>query len=288
MSSSTGGTPKGNRDGLLSKKSEALKPIEEPGCENNTSSQLDNEPASKDSEDEAIAEDEDENDAAARTSCKLRVGAKRKAFVGHQQFYKRSKEKETLCVKNILEKGKGNIFEGKHRDLKIQARNNFSRKNVCYSLAERHQLTQSQRFASQKGFERRLTCGPGINSKLSDYPDYDSFKDHLPENIDVTPFRPTWAKIYGILYRKKMIVTMTREREKLLFGEIKHIFLNSSSDVFFVLLRIEALEFCDHIHAFRIEKTSGPHCFINQKDLWSPVPQNRHIRSDGEHYVLCR
>jgi len=65
-------------------------------------------------------------------------------------------------------------FEAKHKEFKEYARNVRSRKNICLTLAMRHQLHFAQRLQTKKGLQDRIMFGKSISIKnIAQLPDYE-------------------------------------------------------------------------------------------------------------------
>lgn len=181
-------------------------------------------------------------------------------------------------------------FEAKHKQFKENAKVIKSRKNCPYTLALKHQLVLSHRFLNRKGFFDRLSLGPTLCQELTDLPDYLAFKNTLPSNIQYEYVLDTWIKINGITYHKDMAVAMHMNDNTIVFGKIHYMTINNMRQISFICTEFHTEAINRHYCAFKVIKkceTETVWKFIKLEDLFSYVPQNVHMMSDGNLYISC-
>nr|XP_054775592.1 uncharacterized protein LOC129284158 [Lytechinus pictus] len=145
-------------------------------------------------------------------------------------------------------------FEAKHNFLKQLAHLNCNFKNIAKSLAKRHQFQLCQNMITERQLgSSSLEVGPGssvllvsldnaevISQALGGYPLYDDL------------FLAKWIRLFGITYRKGMIVAIGKTDVDLepLFGKIIQVVILEESRVKLVVQRWENEGFSRHLHAY--------------------------------------
>lgn len=176
-------------------------------------------------------------------------------------------------------------FEAKHKELKDYARAIRSRRNCAYSLALKHQLSLSNRFRNKKGFPKRLCLGPTLCQKLTSLPNYQHFKNVLPLNIHPEYILDTWVKFNGITYNKNMAVAMYMHDNFIVFGAIRYIIVEDKSQISFICNDYHTKTLNRGYCAYEVTELNVWR-FLRLRDLLTNVPQNIHMMSDGNLYIL--
>jgi len=177
-------------------------------------------------------------------------------------------------------------FEAKHKQFKEHAKTIRSRRNCPYTLALKHQLILSHRFFSKKGFFNRLSLGPTLRQELIDLHDYLDFKNILPWNIQYEYILDIWVKMNGITYHKNMAIAMHVNDNIIVFGEIYYMIINNKRQISFLCIEFHTKAINRHYCAFEVIKKPVWR-FIKLENLFSYIPKNVHMMSDGNLYISC-
>ncbi|KAJ1518819.1 hypothetical protein ONE63_011566 [Megalurothrips usitatus] len=179
-------------------------------------------------------------------------------------------------------------FASKHRTLTIPAHSTMSRKQIAYTCALRHQLVQSFRFLSREPLAPRLEMGPSELVLLSEFDNFDSFKNSLPACIFMDKFTLScdWVNISGTVYKPGMVLVINVSENGLVFGELQAIFVKDSNVVFVYRYFVTA-GFNEHIHAYAISSSSKWGC-KPAKDIFDHLPLYPHEDISGDKYVVLR
>lgn len=175
-------------------------------------------------------------------------------------------------------------FEAKHRVSKISARSSFNRRNICLTLAIKHQLQLNKLFNHGK-FCSTVNIGPTrfINpSKLK------QIQVELNLRTEKPLIRINWAEIKGTHYRVNSILTEDLNDDKPNFVMIKNIFLYGSHGIIFECCLLSTVDFYEHVYAYEVEILEANRKFIFQNSLLSPIPNTLNVASNGTKYVTVR
>lgn len=180
-------------------------------------------------------------------------------------------------------------FETKHRTSKISARSNFNRRNICLSLAIKHQLQLNETFLNGK-LCNTVFVGP--------YKFLNSIKRHeVQTSLNLSSEVPlklvNWAKVKGTHYKINTIVTKDiLEDDYPIFASIINIFLYGPDRIIFEVNVFSSICFDEHVFCYEINKpdikNKDSMCYIFQDSLISPVPNSLNIASNGKQYVTVR
>jgi len=164
-------------------------------------------------------------------------------------------------------------FESKHTYFKQCARKLHNFKNVCSSLAERHQLLQAYLSAGCL-FPPVIVVEKATAFFSSDY------SDSIRESVANYDFGPEntliahEATVKGTKYQKNMYVVLTKNEDGLEVGKIKMILTHKNSAVYFIAEKFKAL--CMHdVGVHCVTPIKNCYCCVNQEDLldYYPLPQ---------------
>lgn len=173
-------------------------------------------------------------------------------------------------------------FEAKHSDFKRNAQVIRNPKNICYSLALMNQLVLNERFITARGFEKRLSAGPSIQMRLSDFDKYDEFKNDIDINLhSVTYTNPSWVEIDGTKFMTDMVI---KSNQLEIFSIIKYLLINGDAVMF--LVRLVETIFDEHFHAHNIIKYSSWE-IISYDNLIKGKPKDVYAGANVNNYILC-
>lgn len=176
-------------------------------------------------------------------------------------------------------------YEAKHRISKISARSSFNRRNICMTLAIRHQLQLNEMFTKGK-LNKSVIVGP--------QKEIDSTKACLIQrelNLDniETLIRVKWAEVKGTRYKLKTILTLDIMNDNPNFVIVKDIFLYGPNRVVFECSKFTTIGFNEHVFCYEVTSPEiNDLCYIFQDLLISPIPNTLNIVSNGIYYITVR
>ncbi|XP_030829580.1 uncharacterized protein LOC115919721 [Strongylocentrotus purpuratus] len=183
-------------------------------------------------------------------------------------------------------------YEAKHHYFGRVAESVRNYKNICKSLAKKHQTALTFHLQSNHPLEY-LEVGPGSSLLLSDLDE--NIGQIVQEQIQVEDlstelFDANWVKVHGTHYQLSLLVCHDVS-ELPLFGQIEHIIVHHST-VFFVLVQLDTVYYNSHYHAYAVE-FSFPRCHVvkNQKELvdYKPLDLMTTLsKTDSRKYVAPR
>ncbi|CAI6372385.1 unnamed protein product [Macrosiphum euphorbiae] len=177
-------------------------------------------------------------------------------------------------------------FEAKHRISKIAARSSFNRRNICLTLAIKHQLQLNDIFGKGK-LCSNVVVGPC--KSLCPMKSH-AIKNELNLDLDKSLFCVSWATIEGIRYKIKHILTQDiLEDNNYKFVSVNNIFLYDSNRIIFECNSLLMVGFNEHVYSYEvIFPETNNNCFIFQDSLVSPIPNNLNVTPDGTKFVTVR
>lgn len=177
-------------------------------------------------------------------------------------------------------------FEASHKPLKEDSDVIRCRKNICYSLAWKHQMTFSKRLMENRGFCNEIETGPHGNIFLNKLQDYEHFKHCIPNSLLTTSFTETiWVQINCVKYSADMMIEIEKIGHWSMFGQIRKILI-SANKVRFLFNKFHTIKFEHHYHAFQVAFT-GEWNIISSTDIINVKPKNLYHLSSGKYYVQC-
>lgn len=163
-------------------------------------------------------------------------------------------------------------FESKHTYFKQCARKLHNFKNLCLTLAERHQLLQAFLGAGSL-FPPDVVVERGTVFYSVDY------NDEIRESVAHFDFHSEntvmahSVTVKGTCYKKNMVVAIERVDEGVVFGKIKMILIHQESAVHFITERCLSVRLPDQ-GVYCLESTKKYLCISQDKLLdYSPLPQ---------------
>jgi len=178
-------------------------------------------------------------------------------------------------------------FEAKHRMSKIAANTPSSRRNICKTLAIRHQLQLNDIFI-KGSLGDEIEFGPSIeinnvNSIINEINQY--IKINLTKPLVKYP----WITVKGTKYQPKMVLTLDiYENNYPKFGLINNIFVCNDKQIIFQCAQLNTTVFNEHFFSFEVGEENGPTIFILYDTLPSFIPNNNNVILNGKRYVTVR
>lgn len=177
-------------------------------------------------------------------------------------------------------------LEAKHKESKDYARVCRSRKNLCYSLAMKTQISFAERLQAKNGFQVRLKLGRSYEVESHELTNYDSFKDYISHN-QLSQYRHTvsFAEINGTNYKPDMILVISKENDSIQFGKIDCILVSEKREIAFILSHLHTKNFIRHVHGFSVEYSSV-WSFVEYENLYHYIPRNSHYLKQDDSMIM--
>lgn len=178
-------------------------------------------------------------------------------------------------------------YEAKHRISKISANSSSNRRNICKTLAIKHQLQLNYLFL-KGSIGEIIKVGPpqsildvdSIINEIKIYTKIESFDSVL---------KYPWINIKGTQYQPKMAMTLyINEMELPTFCLINEIFVCNNNQVVFLCFQLNTIMFNEHFFAYEIEVENNKKIFVSYDSLLSSIPNNINTVSSGKRYVTVR
>lgn len=177
-------------------------------------------------------------------------------------------------------------FEAKHRMSKIAANTSSNRRNICKTLAIRHQLQLNGIFI-KGSLGDEIEFGPSIEIN-----NVDSIINEINKFININTsslIKYAWITIKGSKYQPKMVLTLDiQENHQPKFGLINSIFICNDKIILFQCSQLNTTEFNEHFFSFEVSEENAPTIFISYDSLPSFVPNNINVISNGKRYITVR
>lgn len=181
-------------------------------------------------------------------------------------------------------------FEAKHRISKISANTSSNRRNICKTLAIKHQLQLNDMFL--KGtLSNEVKLGP-CNTVINNI-DTLALKQFIqkdsPDSIIINCYNCPWISVKGTRYKSTMILTLDIfELNGLEFGMINKLFFCNNNLIIFQCFKLNTVIFDEHYHSFEVEKEIDDNIFIYYNNLASFIPNHISTMPNGKTYVTLR
>ncbi|XP_022159932.1 uncharacterized protein LOC111028782 [Myzus persicae] len=175
-------------------------------------------------------------------------------------------------------------FEAKHRISKIAANTTSNRRNICKTLAIKHQLQLNNLFFKGSLPSHFETGPPNILSDL----ELEVLKKCLQLNSVKSIVKCPWVSIKGTKYKPKLVLTLDIYENNLpIFGIIEDIVVLNDILIIFKCKRTNTVIFDDHVFSYEI-KLDDECTFVYHHALLSYIPNNISVLPNGRSYVTLR
>nr|XP_018915259.1 PREDICTED: uncharacterized protein LOC109042788 [Bemisia tabaci] len=176
--------------------------------------------------------------------------------------------------------------EGYHKISKLVASSVPTRKNLCKTIAIRHQLNLNWLFRSNQFYPDRLKVGPSEDFDIELLPNYEQMGCPNDKKL----FKHCYhAEVNGTAYDKNMVVCYDFNDTHPEFAIIKKILIFNAESVHFIGRKLKVLYYDVHAAAYLVEPVSKtescPHIFINQCDLHQYAPFPLLTGNEGGSYI---
>lgn len=178
-------------------------------------------------------------------------------------------------------------YEAKHRILKICARSSFNKRNLCLTLAIKHQLHFNATF-----YKGRLCATIDIGPrKIINSIKCKKIINELNLDSKEILFPVTWATVKGTCYKINNILTQDIDDDNnFKFISVKNIYVYGSNKIIFKYIPLISIGFNEHVSAYEVrydELVVGSN-FIFQNSIISPMPNHININPDETRYITLR
>lgn len=178
-------------------------------------------------------------------------------------------------------------FEAKHRMSKIAANTSSNCRNICKTLAIRHQLQLNEIF-TKGSLCNEIEFGPCIEIN-----DVDNNINEIGQYININSFgtliKYPWITVKGTKYQPKMVLTLdVFENDYPKFGIIINIFVCNHEFILFQCSQLNTIVFNEHLFSFEVSIKNDDKVFVSYDSLPSFLPNNINIISNGKRYVTVR
>lgn len=177
-------------------------------------------------------------------------------------------------------------YEGKHKELKVYCKVNYSRVNICYSLAVRTLMKFSARFYENQRFKeiKEVVGETTVYKSLGVKPYFRKIRPHNSELTEVSTVTLCKSINYkGTEYKKKYFL-VTEEITDIF--EIIEILYFHSNDSILLACKKHSITFQKNLNAYLVTlKENSPIDLLNITDFNHFYPMNLQTLG-GRHY--CR
>lgn len=173
-------------------------------------------------------------------------------------------------------------FEAKHHLSKRLASVVCCFKDICYTAASRHQISQCCRW--QQGPEIfRIDAGEVVNCAVRDLEDFPAFVTQVPElNLEDDVSTTRKVTYCGTLYRKGSVVVLDVVDELPLFGQVSYSVIVGQNVI--LAGKVWKTDYFDgHIHCFIV--TESNEVFFKRTDMLKNF-RPLHINTHGDRSVI--
>jgi hypothetical protein len=177
-------------------------------------------------------------------------------------------------------------YEAKHRISKVSASINSSRRNICKSLAIKHQLQLSNMFL-EDNFIETIVFGPPAEASSSMIKNV--FSERWSNEVN-SVFRVSWVKVKGTKYQINSVFTLSVSDDSLpTFASVKNIFIINDKLVLFECLPYKTIGYDEHLCSYETEYHHGATTFVMYNEIPSPVPNNVNLVAGSVYrYITVR
>lgn len=171
-------------------------------------------------------------------------------------------------------------FESKHTYFKQCARKLHNFKNLCATLAERHQLLQSYLSAGNL-FPPVIQVGRGNEFYTSDYNDNIKAATSAFSFTHESTVAANEVIYKGTKYKRNMYVVLNQDEKGLHIGEIQLILIHCNESVFFVVRRQQAVKLVDMgVHCIVEKVEDSNYLCVKQENLLDYYPLAQYTMND--------
>lgn len=170
-------------------------------------------------------------------------------------------------------------FEAKHKELKNNATNVRSRRNLPLTLAKKSQLNFLYRCMSKVGLSDKIEIGEILNM-CATCPILD-----LPYNLH-DYYEISWLKENGIRFNKFNVIFFDVKESIPVSFKIIKIFYHSEHkfECIFLCQELITVQYSSHYKAYVVD-VSNNHTFLSLFGIETCLPLNVHTLQDGKTYI---
>jgi hypothetical protein len=157
-------------------------------------------------------------------------------------------------------------FESKHGEAKKAAAVNCNFKNICKSVAQKHQLKMCYRLMMKDSFVNDdLEIGTGSHVEIDACNvEYHQLALH---GVVGTQFHANWTTLNGIKFSSNKALLMGVVDDMPSFGILQDIYVDSSRSVNFIVQKTTTVHFDSHFHSYQVTVVPGSFKCIQPNSL---------------------
>lgn len=144
-------------------------------------------------------------------------------------------------------------FEAKHKPLKTSSVISCSKKNICLTIALKHQLKMCHKFISWTAGSQNFKHGTITFIQ-------DHFLLRRNNSFTDTVSSVKWVELNGISYKLDNIIQVGAD-EMPYFGKISSIYILDNNEICFEYTEFDTVAFDNHFHAYEVNLTSSVKLF---------------------------
>lgn len=168
-------------------------------------------------------------------------------------------------------------YELKHGFSKRMAGVNCNFKNICMSVACKHQVLQCAQWSCGKdGLRMDFECSGGSTVQISSLEGSATVTEELHCEEGANVFLATQVALFGTNYKPKLYLALSISDDgEPQFGRISAIlvFGNNADSVKFVVRKCQTVDFITHFHAYKVcDHTEKEFSVVMLKDLLDYLP----------------
>ncbi|KAJ8043404.1 hypothetical protein HOLleu_10470 [Holothuria leucospilota] len=182
-------------------------------------------------------------------------------------------------------------YEAKHNYFCQIANNCRNFKNICKTVAKRHQINQMYHFNSERPLET-FQVGPGSETVISNLSleCIDTVVSTLPDATLLTEvFYVNWVNLGGTEYKFHHVLCYDYMDGMPSFGQVQHILVQKDI-VYFVLLVLKTLYYKTLFHAFAVQEVTPQQTVVKKASElidFKPLSLLRSQSRSDQHSYVC-
>ncbi|CAG9787096.1 unnamed protein product [Diatraea saccharalis] len=176
-------------------------------------------------------------------------------------------------------------YEAKHRISKLCANVSSSRRNICKTLAIKHQLLLNYTFLNDDLYKLIET---GVKKCICE-----NKRQEIVEKLNIVAqfiHKCNWLIIKGTKYTSNMLLSLDVVNDYIpIFGLIENIYITDKNMVIFEVSSFETLYFDETLYCYVVTDKEEATLFVNYENLYSYIPNTLSISRDCKaKYVTVR
>ena len=161
-------------------------------------------------------------------------------------------------------------YESKHREGKVSSHVAICRKNVCRTIAIRHQLMLNNRFLNEDTSNPPFISGSTKNILIHELDDVQNFLHLIPQSVTNSVASTNWVEYLGHKIKRNSIITIFSENGPQF--HLVHTILVNDKELQVVSKRLDDCFFDEHLQAYKVfDDDCFIYCLLKLEDIASNV-----------------